>query len=551
MASPAYSNDLTTIALGDLNYDAGTWDESSNAGWDTAGAMVDDENLQYTTNSDNSSEAADSCTSAQYTKDGTGSGTSGPGTIMYEHTSTFTVPTDGIVAIHHLWAAPSALNAYAGTFGTAEAGISVLIGSSLGDFDVHYVSGSDKPPAPEGGWTTYFVDPTLTPAGTVGTVGTFDTVGVAVAGTAQARGNPQACQAVRYGRGEVEYTVGDSTTPATFAGYATIDNDSADRFNLLQNIEGGYKARGLMTFGTATTAVYFDDANVSIVIADDLKVGTSFNKGVVNNASSELYWDTVAITNLGTVALYTFTVNNSATTEHNNCTFTDVGSFTYGSNSTNTNTIYRRMPLITQGSGTFTGCTFDNATGTVALSVDTLGNVTKCQFNSDGTGHAVDLGNVTTTQSMSWDNTESGYASTSGSTGNETILVNVSTGETLTINVAATGSTPTYKNDGSGTVSVVAGQKNFVVEGLELNTEVTIVTAGTTTVLHHTENASTSDGNGKYKITYAHSGGASVDVLIHHVDYVPDVNNSYGLTLPSNDSSLKVAMTLDGNYENP
>ena len=47
MASPSYANDVTTIATGDLNYDAGTWSESSNTGWDTAGSMVDDENLQY------------------------------------------------------------------------------------------------------------------------------------------------------------------------------------------------------------------------------------------------------------------------------------------------------------------------------------------------------------------------------------------------------------------------------------------------------------------------------------------------------------------------
>jgi len=62
---------------------------------------------------------------------------------------------------------------------------------------------------------------------------------------------------------------------------------------------------------------------------------------------------------------------------------------------------------------------------------------------------------------MAWDNLESGYAATDGSTGNETILVNVASGQTLTINVAATGSTPTIKNDGTGTVNVVAGQKTF------------------------------------------------------------------------------------------
>lgn len=122
MAVPIYSNDLTTIATGDLNFDAGTWDESSDGGWDTAGAMVDDENLWYTDNKVNTGEANSSCTSAQYTKNGSGSGTSGPGTIMYVHTAAFTVPTDGVVLAHHLWAAPPALNVYEGTPGSAEAG---------------------------------------------------------------------------------------------------------------------------------------------------------------------------------------------------------------------------------------------------------------------------------------------------------------------------------------------------------------------------------------------------------------------------------------------
>ena len=94
------------------------------------------------------------------------------------------VPTDGVIIAHSLWAAQLALNPYAGTFGVAEAGVSALIGDSLGDFDVHYVSGSDKTPSPEGGWATYAIDPTLTPAGTVGTPTTIKTVGIAIAATA-------------------------------------------------------------------------------------------------------------------------------------------------------------------------------------------------------------------------------------------------------------------------------------------------------------------------------------------------------------------------------
>ena len=33
--------------------------------------------------------------------------------------------------------------------------------------------------------------------------------------------------------------------------------------------------------------------------------------------------------------------------------------------------------------------------------------------------------------------------------------------------------------------------------------------------------------HGKYQITYSHSGGATVDILIHHIDYKPDISNNY------------------------
>ena len=465
MAAPAYSNDLTTIATGDLNFDSGVWAESDDAGWDTAGSMVDDENLQYVKTSINSGEADDSCTSAQYTKPGTGSGATGPGTILYTHTTSFTVPTDGVVLIDDLWAAPDALNPYAGTFLTAEAGVSVLIGDTIADFDVHYVSGSDKPPAPKGGWTTYAVDPTVTPAGTVGAPTVLQTVGVAIAAVAQARGNPHAVQSVRYGRAEVEYTLGDVTTPATFDGYALIDNSSADRFNLLELTSGGFQARGLMSFGTAATPVYFKDSDKSIVIADDLKVGTNFNGGLVLNAASELHWTNISIKNIGNVAKYYFSNPDNAITIMTGGVFEDVGAYSYNSNSTNIGATYRRQELVTQNGGTFTNCIFDKSVATSALSADLLNLVTKCTFNWGTAGYGVDLGTIDATESLNWDNFESGYVTGSTGTdvgvtptGDETILANVSAGQVLTINVQTGASIPSVANSGAGTVDVVAGQ---------------------------------------------------------------------------------------------
>lgn len=453
MAVPVYTNDLTTRAIGDEDYDiaqGGEWNESGDAGWDTEGAMVDDLNLWYTDNKLETSEAASSCVSAQYTKDGTGSGTTGPGTILHHHATAFTVPTNGAVLVHSLWAAPPALNVYEGTFLTAEAGVSVLIGSTFDDFDVHYVSGSNKAPSPEGGWATYAVDPTITPAGTVGTVTALNTVGTAIAADAQARGNPQAVQAIRFGRCEVIYTAGDSTTPATFEGYAVIDNAPKDRFNLFKYTDSGYKSRGLMTFGTATTAVYFEDSDVSIVIADDPKVSSAFNAGVVNNTSSVLKWTNISIKNLSSVAKYTFTVNNDATTEKNGGVFEDLGTFTYGTNSTQNNVTYRRQEIV-QG-GTCNSCTFDKAIGTSAAVSTTFDNFNSCVFASNGVGHAVDISatEITVNSSMDWDNTSSDYTDVDG---NQTLKVNVASGVTLTI-YNNTGDTLYYKNTGLGTVSI-------------------------------------------------------------------------------------------------
>jgi len=103
----------------------------------------------------------------------------------------------------------------------------------------------------------------------------------------------------------------------------------------------------------------------------------------------------------------------------------------------------------------------------------------------------------------------------------------------------------------SGGTVVVSASFDHTIEGLELNTEVTYVTKDTATVLYHVEQATTSDGNGKYKITYTHSGGASVDILIQHIQYQPDISNIYGLTLPSTDATVKVQMFYDDNYLNP
>ena len=369
MAAPNYTTDLITIAIGSITVDTGTWDESSDAGWDTAGTMVDDANLFYN---------GTKCVSAQYTKDGSGSGISGPGTIMYQHGSAFTIPADGAALIHHLWAAPPALNTLAG------GGIIILAGTDIGNFYGWKASGNDFAPAPRGGWANYAINPAIgSPDYTVGTVTTYTTIGVAVGATAQARGNPQACNAIRYGRCEAIFEDGDiGNGYATFEGYSLVDSASANKWNLVDPAAGGFQIQGLMSLGSSGTSVDFRDENKNLSIINTINVTPAFNKIEVNNVASNVEFTAISISALGTLSIGSFVMVDNASVTKEACTFTDMGVFTYLSNATVTNSIYRRCGIVTTGAGTFTGCTFDNATGITAATMADLSDITNCTFNT-------------------------------------------------------------------------------------------------------------------------------------------------------------------------
>ena len=453
MAAPSYTTDLTTLAIGSITVDAGTWDESAHADWDTGGAMVDDGNLYY-----NGSK----CVSAQLTKDSNGSGALGPATIMYNHTSSVTIPTDGAALIHHLWAAPPALNPI------ATGGIIILIGNSLSVFFGWKISGSDVAPAPRGGWANYAINPAIaSPDYTIGAPATpYSMVGIGVAATAQARGNPNACNAVRYGRCESRFTAGDlSNGYATFAGYGAVDSIITNKWNLIDPVEGGFKFQGLMSLGLAATSVDFRDSNKSITIANTIKVTANFNKIEVHNASSNIAWTAISISALGTISKGKFEAVDNATIAFTNCTFTDMDTFIFQSNSTITGTTFRRCGLITKGGASITDSFIESSASSASVITDNLTNLTGNNFTSDGSNHAVELTSIGS-GSMTWDNNTSGYATgstgspvTPTSTGNEDIYVNVASG-TLTINVSSGATTPSIRSAGA-TVNVVAGQKSF------------------------------------------------------------------------------------------
>ena len=210
-----------------------------------------------------------------------------------------------------------------------------------------------------------------------------------------------------------------------------------------------------------------------------------------------------------------------------NCTFNDTGgvftdmdTFIYQSNATITGKTYRRCGLVTQGGATFNKCVFENSTSTVSAAVSDLNLFTACIFTSDGSNHAVNLGTISSNTTVAWNNTSSGYASTNGSTGNETILVNVNNGVTLTINNNA-GDTLSVYNTGTGTVNIVTGQrtKTFNISPTPSDYEYRIYTVTALGSLADSVEVQGAESTTSATQAYTYSYSAGINIAIQVLDH--------------------------------
>jgi len=446
MTVPSYLEDLTDIATGD---EAAGWVELSGTDQDGeiynasgAPAYEDDEYpyIQglYAVTQDCSKSTA-------------------IGSLAYS-SGGITIPTDGAVFVWHNFSSPFAFGTY------AQGGFRICLGSSISDFDIWYTGGNDKDSYPYGGFVNHVVNPTVTRDNWAGTTtGTIDYVGSAVYVLAgPGKGEPHQVDVMRYGRGSAIFEFGETSNYCTINGFALANDNQTARWGLIQITPGGYLWKGRMQLGSATNPVDFRDSGKTVFIQSTPKVTANFNTIEVINASSNIDivgFQFICLDPTGTASKGRLLTTDDAPANWASCVFNDMSTFVFKSNSVMPNAVFRRCGLVTQGSATIEDCLFDAPSGTVGLSSNVLGDVTGCSFVSDGTGHAVDLGTISSTQSMTWDNSDTGY--TGSSSGNETILVSVDTGVTLTINVSATASTPSVYNIGVGTVSVVAGQKSF------------------------------------------------------------------------------------------
>jgi len=463
-----------------------------------------------------------------------------------------------------------------GAFKTkAQKGFTIRMG---GELDANYrewlIAGKDDANGWAGGWKLFVIDPTI--AGTTGTgSGTLNTgairyIGVWIDTDVSVRADSVFLSQIAVGKG-IKVTAETSTTGwKDLADYCTDYPNRA--WGMMQQREGIYYVYGKISIGHALT----QSANVSftgsgkiiqfgrsefwsgsawvtsypntanaITVEDHASYTTTLIDGVVVGSDKGRSGSTIIGDSGHNVNIDLYGGNNAASvTECYGTTFKNINGVLNAGNDAQ-HKFYSCSFLNCKqfdpvGAPEIKNCIFAETTDAdAALLWNESIVIENCSFVANATGCGIEMpsnaGDPYTYSALLF-------------SGNDYDVLN-SSGYDIEVQKSG-GSNPT-SYDPAGNVIDFTASFDFVITGLELDTEVTIVTAGTTTVLYHLDAASIPDGEGKYKATYTHSGGGSVDVLIHHFQYKPDISNIYNVTLPNSASSAKVKMFLDENYYNP
>lgn len=462
-------------------------------------------------------------------------------------------------------------------------GFFIGIGSTATDHDWYAVGGADYGRYPYGGWQNVAIDPQRDASWSDGppTAGTYtDIAFLPNVVSAPSRGQSLVADAIRWGRGEITLT--GTTGPAGTFDSVALANDSVNaRFGLFQNQGGSYLWKGKMTFGTASSALTFDDQNVNIQIDDTRQVYAGFNEFEINNASTSVTWNNITISKVKYLESLDFdsskgilTVNDGATFTCNNSTFIDMDRFFLDSNCTMTGDTWRRCNAVLQGGATFSGGTLENTTDSAALIIaDSAGlglNVLTTSFvrETGNTSHAVKVTDIVVGDiSRDWNNTFTGYTggtagTVSGPSGVDSAVleVNVASGSELTLNISPTADIPSVQNLGSGDVTVVAAV-TVTLTGIKDNTEARIFNTGTTTELAGVESLSGGVGTGinngtaggstnDNSFAFSTTVGTGLDIrLINIADWVHDDIINY--IVPSGGGTVPISSRPERVYRDP
>jgi len=323
--------------------------------------------------------------------------------IAYDNGSAITWTTGEVFLVWQYYAIGANLASY------ANGGMRVGVFSSLTAGDIFYTGGSDRAPYPAGAWQNIAIDPENTTHETTdggGNGGSYRYISSMLNTLVKVtKGNPHACDCIRYGRGEI-YCTG---TGANFTGMAQ-ENDYNDntngyhRWGLLSDTGGGtFLWKGLMSLGQSGTSTTFSDSNKTIVIDDAAKTYLDFNKIEINNASSDISWTNISFAPLGTTSPGQLEVIDNATVAMTGCIFNNMDTFGFLSNSDIESCTFNTCKQITTGGANMLGSNILESsvaadTGAIYQNVAYTDTYLDSMTFSKGTNahHAIDFGTAVT-----------------------------------------------------------------------------------------------------------------------------------------------------------
>lgn len=508
MAAPVYTTDLSTLNTGESTTG---WTEPTNA---TAGGVAVAEVDRFIQGT--------GCISKTFNATGLGG-------LAYTNGSAVVIPTDGAFFAWVDYTSPNATDTY------TNGGQRLLIGNSTSAYKAWYVAGSDT--NTYGGWKCLVANPTVTADDTVGTPTTTTQVfGYVISSiNAVAKGNPFGIDVIRYGRGQALFTEGDATTSATFEGFMLVNDNTSNRWGLIQNQGGSYLIQGLIQFGNSTTATYFKDANKVLTIADNRKVTANFNTFEVQNASSYVELNNISVQALGTTSKGRWITTDNATVALNFCTFIGMNTFGFASNTSISSSTFRNCGQITQNSATFDKCLIDNSSASMISNNPSV--ITNCSFICSS-NHAIEITEAGT-YSFSG-NSFSGY----GANDTATSAIYNNSGGAVTLNIS-NGTTPTVTNGTGSTTTINNAVTLTILASVSLvGAEIRIYDLDNNPANSLGTELAGIESCATVSYTYSGDGGNSIWIQIMKSGY-----EEFGqqLTIPSSNGNFTALLNIDTN----
>ena len=452
--------------------------------------------------------------------------------------STETVAADDAVYVWMKCDIPATLDTH------AAGGMSVCIGSATTAYNVYYVRGKDD--YAYGGWICVPVDPTISASTQVGSPSsTTAHFGVwwDVPSAGASKGYPMKIDAMRHGR-QIEVTVGDGTTPATWDSVAVYDAATIRMWGICQPTNTGAALQGLIYWGTGATAVYSRDSNRTIVLIDTEWTATDFTQILFAHASNDVEWDNVGLIALGTSNRGIIDVTADGAVTWTNSPFQGIDVTTLLAGSTFDGSKWLSCNEVDGGGASMLGCQI--LTPTVATSsygllwnvaTDPNGLLDGMTFSKGANAHhAIEFG---TTSPLTMTLTDCVFTGFGADTTTSAALHIMRDTGTVTINY--TGTVPTYTSEGATVVLVSSKEATFTP--IENGSAFTITKDSDNSIL--LDVPSTTGG----EVVYSYDGALDDTAATVHIIIIGKEPMDFPWVVA--EGTVPIGQNVDRNYSNP